>query len=315
MDISIVIVNWNTGKLLLDCLDSIYKTVKNITMEVWVVDNASTDDSVESVRRLYPDVKIIQNSQNLGFAAANNRAFKQMHGRYALLLNTDTLLTEGAVEGIYEFMEDRPDAGMACGQLLNPDESKQNSIANFPGVLSLLCNETILRILLPGKFPSKRRTFKHPIEVDSCIGACLLVRKKTMDQVGLLDEKYFFFFEETDWAYRMKQAGWKVYFVPTARIFHFQGQSVGHNIRSRILFYGSRYIYFRKWHPDHFLGIRLIIFVRLLIDAALNFAGFVLTLGLLRDVRKKLDVYIRLIRWHIEGCPGIHSNNDENVRL
>lgn len=311
MDISVVIVNWNTRKLLIDCLDSICKTVKNITMEVWVVDNASTDDSVESVRRLYPDVQIVQNTQNLGFAAANNKAFKRMRGRYALLLNTDTLLTEGAVERIYEFMEDRPDAGMACGQLLNPDESKQNSIANFPGVLSLLCNETMLRILLPGKFPSKRQTFKYPIEVDSCIGACLLVRKKAMDQVGLLDEKYFFFFEETDWAYRMKHAGWKTYFVPSARIYHFQGQSVGHNIKSRILFYGSRYIYFKKWHPDRFFRIRLIIFIRLLIDAALNLLGFALTLGLQRGVRKKLEVYIRLIRWHIEGCPGLHGNDDE----
>jgi len=311
MDISVVIVNWNTRKLLLNCIDSIYKTVKNISMEIWVVDNASTDDSVASARRLYPDVKIIQNKENLGFAAANNQAFKRMQGRYVVLLNTDTLLTEGAVERIYSFMEDRPDTGMACGQLLNPDESKQNSIANFPGVLSLLCNETILRILLPEKFPSKRKTFKHPIEVDSCIGACLLVRKKAMDQVGFFDEKYFFFFEETDWAYRMKQAGWKIYFVPLARIYHFQGQSVGHNFRSRVLYYGSRYIYFKKWHPDHFLLIRLIVFGRLVVDAALNLVGFALTLGLQSGIKKKLEVYIRLIRWHIEGCPGIHGNNDE----
>jgi len=311
MDISVVIVNWNTRKLLLDCLASIYKTVKNIAMEIWVVDNASIDDSVETARRLYPEVEIIQNPQNLGFAAANNKVFKRMRGRYALLLNTDTLLTDGAIERIYDFMENRPDAGMACGQLLNPDESKQNSIANFPGLLSLLCNETILRILLPEKFPSKIKTFKHPIEVDSCIGACLLVRKKAMDQVGFFDENYFFFFEETDWAYRMKKAGWKIFFVPSARIYHFQGQSVGHNIRSRILYYGSRYKYFKKWHPDHFFLIRLIIFVRLLIDAALNLAGFALTLGLQSGIRKKLKVYIRLIRWHIEGCPGIHANNDE----
>ena len=135
----LVIVNWNTKILLLDCLASVYKTVKNISMEIWVVDNASSDGSMDAVQWFYPDTKIIQNSKNLGFAAANNRAFKRMRGRYALLLNTDTVLTEGAVETIYNFMvKHHPDVGMACGQLLNQDGSKQNSFANFPSLAAFL---------------------------------------------------------------------------------------------------------------------------------------------------------------------------------
>jgi GT2 family glycosyltransferase len=302
-DLSIIIVNWNTKNLLLDCLASVYETVKRISMEVWLVDNASTDGSVEAVKAFYPDVKIIQNTHNLGFASANNRAFERMCGRYAVLLNTDAVLKKGAVEAIYDFMESNPDAGMACGQLLNPDGSKQNSIANFPGLPSLLLNETLLRILLPKRYPSKRKEYKDPIEVDSCIGACLMVRKKTMDYVGFLDEDYFFFFEETDWARRIKQSGWKIYFVPSARIVHYQGGSVGHNVRSRILFYRSRYIYFKKWHRDLYVLVKRVIFFRLLMNAAFNLIGFIGTIGLHTGIKAKLKTYVKLIAWHLEGCP------------
>jgi len=303
MDLSIVIVNWNTKNLLLDCLESIFETVKNMSIEIWLVDNASTDGSVEAVKRTYPDVQVVQNKKNMGFAAANNQAFHRMQGRYALLLNTDTLLTRGAVEMIYEFMEDNPKVGMACGQLLNKDGSKQNSIANFPSLISLLCNESLLQILLPKRYPSKRKEYSGPIEVDSCIGACLMVRGKAMKEVGTFDESYFFFFEETDWAYRMNQAGWKVCFVPSAQIYHFQGQTVGHQARSRILYYGSRYKYFKKWHHDSYDLIRLIVFIRLLINACLNLLAVVGTLGIQTSLKRKLSVYTQLIRWHIRGCP------------
>ena len=303
MDISIVIVNWNTKKLLIDCLASVFETVKNIPKEIWVVDNASSDGSVEAVRLKYPRVNFIQNRKNLGFAAANNQAFSKMQGRYALLLNTDAVLTEGAVEKLYTFMERHSDAGIACGQLLNTDGSEQNSIANFPGIGSLLCNESLLQILFPRKFPGKRKQYREPVEVDSCIGACLMVRKKAMDEVGLLDKRYFFFFEETDWAYRMKRAGWKIYFVPSAGIFHIQGQTVGHNAGSRVMFYRSRYIYFKKWHKNSYPLIRFIIFVRLLINTILSLAGVVVTIGMHAGIKKKLSVYSRLILWHLAGCP------------
>jgi GT2 family glycosyltransferase len=146
-----------------------------------------------------------------------------------------------------------------------------------------------LQILFPRKFPGKRKQYKKPVEVDSCIGACLMVRKKAMDEVGLLDKRYFFFFEETDWAYRMKQAGWKIYFVPSAEIFHIQGQTVGHNAGSRIMFYRSRYIYFKKWHKNSYLLI--------------CFTGVVATIGMHAGIRRKLSVYSRLILWHLAGCP------------
>jgi len=303
LEVSIVIVNWNTKRLLLDCLASIYETVKNISMEIWLVDNASKDGSVEAVRHTYPGVNIIQNQKNMGFAAANNQAFSKIKGRYALLLNTDTVLTEGAVETIYNFLEHQSDVGMACGQLLNADGSCQNSFANFPSITSLVFVEALLQLLFPKKYPSKRKTKFRPMEVDSCIGACMMVRGEAMETVGWLDESFFFFFEETDWAYRMKQAGWRVYIVPSARIFHLQGQSVGHSIRSRLLFYRSRYIYFKKWHKNIYGLICGIIFARLLVNAGLNLIGLVGTLGLHTGIRKRLATYAKLISWHLEGCP------------
>ena len=303
VDISVVIVNWNTKDLLLRCLQSIYETVREPTFEVWLVDNASSDGSVEAAQIAYPGIRVIQNKKNLGFAAANNAAFNRMNGRYALLLNTDTLLTDGAVKVLYDFMEATPRAGLACGQLLNLDGSKQNSVANFPSLLPLLFNETVLRILLPKRFPSKRQEYTQPIEIESCIGACMMARKQAMDDVGFFDERYFFFFEETDWARNMKQAGWGVYFVPTAEVFHAQGQSVGHGIGSRIIFYRSRYAYFKKWQPRAYSIVCTVIVGRLLVEAALSLLGFLVTLGLNRRIKAKTGLYLNLILWHLKGCP------------
>jgi GT2 family glycosyltransferase len=303
LDISFVIVNWNTRDLLLQCLKSIYETASDMTFEVWLVDNASTDDSVSAARRIYPKIHIIENKENLGFAAANNRAFVKIRGRYAVLINTDARLTPNAVKHLFAFMEATPDASMACGQLLNDDGSKQNSIASFPTLLSLISNETLLRLLFPRKFPSKRKHYAMPVAVDSCIGACIMVRKSAMDRVGLLDERYFFFLEETDWAYRMKRAGWKIYFVPGAEIFHAQGKTVGSGVSARILFYRSRYQFFEKWHKKIYPMVHCLVFSRLLVNTMLNLWAVGFTLGLNGRFKKKLTLYAQLMLWHLKGCP------------
>ena len=303
MDISFVIVNWNTRDLLLQCLTSIYQTAAHMNFEVWLVDNASTDGSIAAARGAYPDIHIIENTENLGFAAANNLAFTRMGGRYAVLINTDARLKAGAIKSLFDFMEEVPDASMACGQLLNEDGSKQNSIAPFPTLLSLISNESLLRHLFPQKYPSKRKHYTTPLPVDSCIGACIMVRKNAMDRVGFLDERYFFFMEETDWAYRMKLAGWKIYFVPRAEIFHAQGKSVGSGVSARVLFYRSRYQFFEKWHQKTYSLVRLFAFLRLLVNTLLNLSAVVFTLGLNGRFKEKLMIYTKLTLWHLKGCP------------
>jgi GT2 family glycosyltransferase len=337
MDISIIIVNWNTRDLLHACLESINKTISGIEYEVIVVDNASQDGSVAmlmGVRSLnlafsannplfirengagfetdpkrlggYSQVgkrlKVIQNTENRGFGAANNQAMSVMTGRYALLLNSDTVLTENAVYELFSFMENHPDAAMACGQLLNADGSKQNSIASFPTLLTLLANTPLLECLFPKRYPSKRYHYDAPIEIDSAIGACLLVRKKAIDEVGMFDERYFFFFEETDWAHQMKKAGWKIFHVPTAFIYHLQGQSIGREVHSRIEFYRSRYQFFRKWESrPHFILVSAVIVIRLFINWLLTSAAAVFTLGMQKEIRDKWIVYSRLLLWHFHG--------------
>jgi len=303
VDLSIIIVNWNTKDLLLQCLKAVYENANGVNHEIWVVDNASTDGSGEAVRDRYIDVNLLCNKQNLGFARANNLALRNMGGRYALLLNTDALVTGGAIMALYAFMEAHPESGMACGQLLNLDGSKQNSIANFPTLTALVFNETLMQVMFPNRFPSKMQPYKLPIEIESGIGACLMIRKKAMDAVGLLDESYFFFLEETDWAFRKRQEGWKIFFVPAARIYHGQGKSVGDGVDAKILYYRSRYIYFKKWHPGSFRLFYTLVFVRLMINTVLSLAGTLLTIGIHGGLRKKAKVYIQLLFWHLKGCP------------
>ena len=306
MDITIIIINWNTRELLCDCLRSVYETIGDVTFEIIVVDNASSDGSVAMVREEFPGVRIIENTENRGFSTANNQAFAIMRGRYALLLNSDTVLTEGAVHELFAFMEGNAQAAMAGGQLLNRDGSRQNSIANYPTILSLLMNLPLLEVLFPGRYPSKRYEHKEPLAVESVIGACMIVRREAMDEVGVLDEGYFFFFEETDWAYRMRSAGWKIYHVPSARIYHLQGMSIGRDVRSRMLFYRSRYRFFGKWKGGAYnKAVHGVIFARLIVNWLLTTVGAILTVGLHGKLRDKWVVYSRLIAWHLKGCPPV----------
>ena len=301
IDISVIIVNWNAKNLLRDCLNSLYETVSDLVCEVVVVDNASSDGSVAMLETEFPSVIRIVNTENKGFGAANNQALAIMKGKYALLLNTDTVLTPEAVNKLWNFCEANDKAAIVCGQLLNADGSKQNSIASFPGLLTLAANTSLLEYLFPGRYPSKRYKHTSPIEVDSAIGACMMIRKKALDEAGAFDERYFFFFEETDLAYTMRLKGWKIYQVPDALIYHLQGQSIGHNISSRIEFYRSRYQFLRKWHgPFYCYLANDIIFLRLLVNCFSSFIFVTLTLGLNKKLRQKWSVYSKLISWHFQ---------------
>lgn len=302
-DLSILIVNYNTSDLLKNCLESVYVTIRGLSFEVIVVDNASLDGSIQMLKENYPDVKVVRNDSNLGFGAANNQAINEMRGRYALLLNTDTVLKPGAVRELFNFMESHPEAAMACGQLLNADGSKQNSIASFPSFLTLSSNMGLLEYMFPRRYPSKRYSHANPVEIDSGIGACLLIRKRALDEVGKFDTRYFFFFEETDLAMQMKKCSWKIFHVPTAYIVHLQGQSIGHSADSRIEFYRSRYQFLRKWNSrPSFMMLTGVIVLRLVMNWALTVAGVVFSFGH-KGLSRRLVVYSRLISWHLKGCP------------
>jgi GT2 family glycosyltransferase len=284
---------------------SVFEKGGGISMEVIVIDNGSQDGSGDEVRKAFPLVHLIENGKNLGFAKAANQGLQRASGRYALLLNPDTQVKHGAINRLVSFMDIHPEAGIAGAQLLNSDGSPQNSIAIFPSLATELLNKSVLRWLFPKAFPGKGKGHYEPIEVDSVIGACMIVRKDAIEQVGLLDEDYFLFLEETDWCYRMKREGWNVYHLPQVEIYHFQGKSVEKDIRrAKVEYYRSRYHFFKK-NRGSFQRIILIIglLIRLGFELLSLTVACMFTLFAIKSWRRKLSIYAYLMGWHLRGCP------------
>ncbi|HRZ86773.1 MAG TPA: glycosyltransferase [bacterium] len=314
-DISIVIVNWNTASLLLDCLESVYAHADGLDLEVFVVDNASADGSAAAVRTLFPNATLIENCENAGFARANNLALKRCSGRYAVLLNSDTRLFSGTLRAFVDLMDRERDVAACCGQLYHGDGTKQNSFSVFPSLATELLNKSLLKILLPRWYPAKWGKYEKPTDIDAVIGACMAVRMSALGDVGLFDEDFFFFFEETDWCRRARAKGKRIVFVPSARITHIQGQSVSRDLVSAsIEYYRSRYIYFRKHAGIVVRGVlRAGLMIRLLADMLLNAAGILCTAGLASRYRSKFRIFFGIIRWHLRGCPSTDGLREARV--
>jgi len=305
VDLSIIIVNWNTKEYLLPCLKSIFGKGGVTGWEIIVTDNSSTDGSGDEIRKTFPSVQVIENDKNLGFSKAMNQGLQKASGRYALLLNPDTRVKNGAIEQLVSFMDGCPNAGAAGMQLLNSDGSKQNSIANFPSLATELLNKRLLRWLFPKKFLGKERNYSKPVEVDSVIGACMMVRRVALEQVGLLDEDYFLFLEETDWCYRMKRAGWKIYHVPQAEVYHLQGKSAEtQKKKAKVEYYRSRYHFFKKNRGplQHFLLVGGLT-IRLIFELLMITVASVITFFVVKGCRRKLSLYSYLFWWHLRLCP------------
>jgi GT2 family glycosyltransferase len=222
MDLSIIVVNWNTRDLLAGCLESVYRTASGLASEVLVVDNASTDGSVAMVRKRFPQVCLVENPDNVGFARANNQAIRLSRGSYVLLLNSDTEVYPGALKTMVQFMEERPKIGGCGPRLLSADGSFQASCHPMltPGreFWRLMFFDRLWR---RATYIQERWDWKtsHPVEVIK--GACFLLRRTALDQVGLLDERYFMYTEEMDLCYRLLQAGWQLRWVPQAVVKHY----------------------------------------------------------------------------------------------
>ena len=305
MDLSIIIVSWNTKELLLSCVKSVFEGGQGISREVIVVDNGSQDGSRQEVKKIFPFVRLVENERNLGFAKGVNQGLEIASGRYVLLLNPDTRMKQGAIERLMSFMDVHPDTGVAGAQLLNPDGSKQNSIANFPSLATELLNKSLLRRLFPKWFPGKEKNYSEPVEVNSVIGACMMVRREALDQVGLLDEDYFLFLEETDWCYRMKKGGWKIFHVPQAEVFHLQGKSAeADKKRARVEYFRSRYHFFKKNRGGGQWSILLAgLLIRLGCELLAMTVASLATLFAVKSWRRKLSIYAHLFWWHVRFCP------------
>ncbi len=305
LDVSIIVVSWNTRPILLQCLQAVRDRVHGASHEVIVVDNASSDASAEAVAERFPEVRLVRNTTNLGFAVAVNQGLRTALGRYALLLNPDALLGEGAVEALIDHMDRHPDCGLAGAQLLDPDGARQHSFDNWPTLSTELLNKSLLRRLRPARYPSKYQAYDAPFEVESLIGAAILARREAAADVGLLDEAYFLFLEETDWCLRMRRAGWKVTHVPAARVYHLQGQSKRiAPAKARIEYLRSLYHFFRKHRgiaPALLLqGVRT---VRAAFDWLIAVVANVATLGRKPRLRERWMTYTGVFLWHLALCP------------
>jgi hypothetical protein len=228
LDVSVVIVNWNTCALLRDCLASIYRESESLTFEIIVVDNASADGSREMIQQEYPSAILVENKENRGFAAANNQGIRLAIGRYLLLLNPDTLILDRAIEKVVEFAESRPDCGVIGCQVWENEDIIQHTCFAFPSFSNALLSTMGLAALFPqsrvfGKetLGSWDRTSER--EVDVVSGMFMLCRREAVEEVGLMDEDYFIYAEEADWCFRFWKCGWRRVFTPCARILHVDG--------------------------------------------------------------------------------------------
>lgn len=227
MDLSIIIVNWNTCDLLRDCLTSVRAGLGDLQVEVLVVDNASSDTSAEMVRAEFPNVTLIESPENLGFAGGNNVALRQACGRYVMLLNTDTLVHGTVLQDAVAWLDASPEIAVMGPKVLNADGTIQPSCSAFPSLKFLTMQAlglTKLTRLDSYRMTGWDRSTERQVDVIS--GAAMFVRRAAMEQVGLLDEAFFFYGEETDWCHRFACAGWGVMFVPLPQVTHFGGGSV-----------------------------------------------------------------------------------------
>ncbi len=236
--LAVIIVSWNVRDLLMACLRSLQADLEraDLTADIWVVDNGSTDGTPEAVARDFPAVRLIARRDNPGFAAANNQALlaalDASPPRYFWLLNPDTEVLPGATAALIAAMETHPRVGVAGAKLLYPDGTLQHSAFRFPGLVQLAFDlfpfpPRLYETRLNGRYPRRLYEGDVPFFVDHPLGAAMMVRRETVEQVGLLDEEYRIYCEEIDWCWRMRRAGWRALCVPTARVVHHAGRSTG----------------------------------------------------------------------------------------
>jgi N-acetylglucosaminyl-diphospho-decaprenol L-rhamnosyltransferase len=264
LDLGIVIVSYNTRDLLRTCLRSVYASQGNLSFEVCVVDNASPDGSAGMVTDEFPQTRLIANAENVGYPTANNQGLRAFGftdsptnpptdpPAFALLLNPDTELPPDALAQMLAFMVERPDAGVAGPKLVRPDGSLDLACRrSFPTPEVSLYRLTGLSRLFPHsrRFGRYNLTYLDPdqvAEVESVVGAFMLVRAQAIAQAGLMDEQFFMYGEDLDWAYRIKTAGWKVYYNPDVQVLHIKRAASRHSPRAQVEFYRAMDIFYRK---------------------------------------------------------------------
>lgn len=273
IDVSVIIVNWNTRHYVLDCIRSLLAYQGQYKLEIIVVDNASEDDSAAAIKAQFPQVVVIENPDNRGFARANNQGIAIARGRYVSLVNSDILFLEDTFTLMLHYMDQNPDVGVLGPKLLWQDQTLQGSCRKSPSIWNTLCPAIGLTALFPriSFFSGEHMIgyFAHDriIDVDVLVGAFMMIRRSTLEQVGGMDEQYFMYCEEVDWCKRFVEAGWKIRFFPETKVIHYGGgSSASEPVRFFKEFCLSNLRYWNKHHARPLvISYRLVMILRYLI--------------------------------------------------
>jgi hypothetical protein len=271
MDISIVILNYNDKDYLKGCLESLTGAAKTRQIEIIVSDNASTDGSNEMVETMFPHVKLLKNKENLGFTKGNNVGIRASRGKYVFLLNSDIKVLDGCIDAMAQFLDDHPDVGIAGPKILNRDMTHQSSCRRYPTLWNNFCQVSGLAKLFRGfkLFCGEHMFYFHgdrESDVEVLVGCFSALRRKAIDEVGMLDESFYMYGDDLDWCRRLRQGGWRVVFYPGAQAIHYMGTSTTRKdpVRYSLLQQQSVLRYWRKYHSHAGVaGIQCLMFLRL----------------------------------------------------
>jgi GT2 family glycosyltransferase len=314
--LSIIIVSYNTKELLTKCISSVYDQTRGVEFEIIMVDNNSQDGSEKEIQTRFPQVKMIVNEINKGFAAASNQGLKIMIGEYALLLNPDTIIIDNALAKMINFMQKHDEVGILCPKIFEPNGSLQRAAFPPPSTLQFLLSRMDkkglfsgrLRIfyrrfidpLLPAKlsngyYDQLSRTSGKPFKAGWVSGACLMIRREVIEAIGFLDENLFLFCEDRDWCYRAREKNWDVMLLPEAQIIHYGGQSTQQNLPRGIPLYHRAQFYFVGKHLGRpaLLALKFLVFWELLAKIFIRGFDFILSKG---RRKSKLYAYMESLR-------------------
>lgn len=302
-EITIIIVSYNVEDLLKQCIQSIYQMTKPELFDIIVVDNNSGDASVAMIMKTFPNVRLIQNDENLGFSGANNMALRQSSSKYILLLNPDTIILNNSIEKMLEFLASNENAGAVGPQILNPDKSPQKSCRKLPGFIDALFyisgigrvfpNARIFRSWLLPEFD-----YGKTQRVEYISGACIMVRKKVFDDIGLFDERFFLYSEDTDLCLRMMKNRWDILYFSVAKIIHYGGQSSNYhkNWQQAEEMFKS----WLKYRKKHFSLIHSITFNLTIVTVLIMKLVYLRYLSRKQN-QEKIQMYSRLIFWYLRN--------------
>lgn len=300
VDISVVIVNWNTRDMLLECVESLYAETRRAKLEIIVVDNASHDGSMDALAARFPGVVQIRNTANHGFSKANNQGLRIARGRYLCLVNSDVKALEGVLDRLMDYADAHPDVGLLAPRTVGRDMKLRRNCREYPTLRNSFCQAVFLDKLFPGVRAFRGRSlaeydYKTAADIEVVSGCFLLIPRRALEQVGLLDERFFIYSEDVDWSRRYHNAGWKVIFYPGAEAIHYGGSSSSvEAIRFNIEKMKASLQY---WHKHHGFFSTVLFWGTQWLGTFTRAAGLSVVAVARRQAWRDASGYWKLVRW------------------